>query len=136
MKRQLNVGVIGVGRLGSLYGRYFLGRIAGARLAAIADINGQLAESFAEQHNVPRWHRDYQDLLTDREIDAVVAVTTTQSHKEIVVDAVRAGKAVFCEKPLSLSIDEALAMKDAVEQTGAFFQLGFMRRFDNGYAAA
>jgi scyllo-inositol 2-dehydrogenase (NAD+) len=136
MNRQLNVGVIGLGRLGGLYARYFLGRISGAKLVAVADINEELAASFAGQNNVQRWHTDYRELLANEEIDAVVVVTTTQAHKEIVVEAARAGKPTFCEKPLSLSIDEALDMKAIIEQTGSFFQLGFMRRFDNGYAAA
>ena len=136
MNRQLNVGVIGLGRLGGLYGRYFLGRISGAKLVAVADINEELARSFADQNNIKRWHTDYHELLADEEVDAVVVVTTTQAHKEIVIESARAGKPTFCEKPLSLSIDEALDMKATVEQTGSFFQLGFMRRFDNGYAAA
>ena len=136
MNRQLNIGVIGVGRLGGLYGRYFLGQISGAKLVAVADINEERAASFAGQNNVKRWHTDYRELLANDDVDAVVVVTTTQAHKEIVVEAARAGKPTFCEKPLSLSINEALEMKAIIEQTGTFFQLGFMRRFDNGYAAA
>jgi inositol 2-dehydrogenase len=136
MNRQLKIGVIGVGRLGRLYSRYFLGRISGARLAAVADIDGEMARSFATDNSVPRWHTNYRDLLAADDIDAVVVVATTQAHKDIVVDSARAGKATFCEKPLSLSIDEALEMKATIARTGAFFQLGFMRRFDKGYAAA
>ena len=136
MNRQLNVGIVGVGRLGGLYGRYFLGRISGAKLVAVADINEELATSFADQNNIKRWHTDYHELLANDEVDAIVVATTTQAHKEIVVESARAGKPTFCEKPLSLSIDEALDMKAIIEHTGSFFQLGFMRRFDNGYAAA
>jgi inositol 2-dehydrogenase len=133
---QLNIGVVGVGRLGKLYSEYFLGRIGGARLVAVADIREELARSFAEANNISSWYRDYNELLSNKDVDAVVIVTTTQSHKQIVVESARAGKAIFCEKPLSLSIDEASEMKNAVEKTGAYFQLGFMRRFDHGYAAA
>ena len=136
MRQRLNVGVVGLGRLGNLYARYFLGRISGAKLEAVADLDGGRAESFANQHGVARWRRDYRELLADQKLDAIVVVTTTQSHYEIVVEAAGAGKAVFCEKPLSLSIDEAIAMKEAVDKNGAFFQLGFMRRFDKGYSAA
>jgi predicted dehydrogenase len=50
--------------------------------------------------------------------------------------AVAAGKAIFCEKPLSISVDEAIAIRGAVERAGSFFQMGFMRRFDRGFAAA
>jgi scyllo-inositol 2-dehydrogenase (NAD+) len=136
MNRELKIGLIGVGRLGRLYSRYFLGRISGARLAAVADIDGEIAKSFATDNNVPQWHTNYRDILLGDSVDAVVVAATTQAHKDIVVDSAHAGKAIFCEKPLSLSIDEALEMKATIEQTKAFFQLGFMRRFDKGYAAA
>jgi scyllo-inositol 2-dehydrogenase (NAD+) len=136
MSKKLNIGVIGLGRLGALYASYFLGRIANARLVAVSDILIETAEKFATEHAVPRWYQHYQDLLADKEVDAVVIVTPTSSHKDIAVAAAHAGKAVFCEKPLSISLDESLAIKAAVAQTGIFFHLGFMRRFDSGYAAA
>lgn len=136
MSKKLNVGVIGLGRLGALYASYFWGRIANARLVAVSDILIETAEKFASEHDVPRSYQHYQDLLADKEVDAVVIVTPTSSHKDIAVAAAQAGKAVFCEKPLSISLDESLAIKAAVAQTGIFFHLGFMRRFDSGYAAA
>ena len=66
----------------------------------------------------------------------MVIVTPTSTHREMVEGAVAAGKAIFCEKPLSISLDEAMAIKGAVERAGVFFQMGFMRRFDRGFAAA
>ncbi|HEY6327695.1 MAG TPA: Gfo/Idh/MocA family oxidoreductase [Blastocatellia bacterium] len=134
--KPLNVAVIGVGRLGTLYARYFLGRITGARLVAVCDSNKQAAESFAAEHNVTRWYRDYEYVLSDKEVDAVVIVTPTNTHKQIALDAIASSKAVFCEKPPALSLPDAVAMGKAVERAGAFFHLGFMRRFDRGYAAA
>lgn len=136
MSKKLNIGVVGLGRLGALYASYFLGRIANARLVAVSDILADAAEKFASEHDVPRWYQHYQDLLADKEVDAVVIVTPTSSHKDVSVAAAQAGKAVFCEKPLSISLDESLAIKAAVTQAGIFFHLGFMRRFDSGYAAA
>ncbi len=136
MNRKLNVGVIGLGRLGILYARYFTGRIANANLHAVSEIRENVAESFAKDHGVPRWHQRYQDLLADKELDAIVIVTPTSNHKEIVIEAARAGKAIFCEKPLTLSLSDAEEMQRVVEQTGVFFHLGFMRRFDKGYVAA
>jgi scyllo-inositol 2-dehydrogenase (NAD+) len=134
--KPLNVAVIGVGRLGTLYARYFLGRITGSRLVAVCDSNKQAAESFATEHNVPRWYRDHEQVLSDKEVDAVVIVTPTNTHKQIVLDAIASSKAVFCEKPPALSLADTIAMGEAVERVGAFFHLGFMRRFDRGYAAA
>src|SRR6185503_9354466 len=136
MPKTLNIGLIGVGRLGIVYARYFLGSIAHARLNAVSDINEKAQQAFAEENDIPKRYTDYGYLLADKEIDAVVIVTPTNTHKEIVLEAARQGKAVFCEKPLALSVEDCQAMKDAVDRSGIFFHLGFMRRFDAGYAAA
>lgn len=135
MTKKLNVGVVGIGRLGHLYAQYFLGQISNATLVAVADINEPLATSFANDYGVTSYV-DYHDLLHDKNVDAVVIVTPTSHHKDASIAAVEAGKPVFCEKPLSISLAASLAIKDSIDRTGAFFHLGFMRRFDKGYAAA
>jgi scyllo-inositol 2-dehydrogenase (NAD+) len=66
----------------------------------------------------------------------VVIVSPTSTHKEVVLEAAKCGLPIFCEKPLSISLPEARAMLSTVEQTGVFFQMGFMRRFDKGYVGA
>ena len=91
MKKKLNVGVIGIGRLGNLYARYFLGRISNATLVAVSDILEDVAESFAKEHNVPRWYGNYQDLIADQAVDAVVIVTPTSLHRDISIEAANAG---------------------------------------------
>ncbi len=136
MPKTLNIGLIGVGRLGAVYARYFLGGIGHARLTAVSDINEKVQQAFADENDISKRYADYGYLLADKEIDAVVVVTPTNTHKEIVLEAARQGKAVFCEKPLALSVQDCQAMKDAVDRSGIFFHLGFMRRFDAGYAAA
>src|SRR6266704_2732847 len=103
MKTQrLGVGLIGVGRLGRMYGQYLAQRVPGAALVAVADHKAGTAESFAREFGVPRSYAQHQDLLNDREIDAVVVVTSTSTHKDVVIDAATNGKAIFCEKPISL----------------------------------
>jgi scyllo-inositol 2-dehydrogenase (NAD+) len=136
VRKKINVGVIGLGRLGSLYADYFGGRIEHANLLAVSDIRETQAESFARAHQVPKWYKHYQELVADKDIEAVVIVTPTNTHKEVVIESASHGKAVLCEKPLSLSIEEAEEMNRAIGQKGTFFQMGFMRRFDKGYAAA
>src|SRR5215475_7364689 len=136
MRKTLRIGLIGVGRLGVVYGRYFLGSIVNARLAAVSDTNEKALEAFAEEHDISKRYAHYGDLLADKEIDAGVIVTPTNTHKAIVLEAARRGKAVFCEKPLALSTKDCEDMKDAVERAGIFCHMGFMRRFDAGYAAA
>ena len=136
MKKPIKVGVVGLGRLGSLYARYFTSRIPGAQLHAVSDVRLDAARAIAAETGAPRAYSDYHELVKDPEVDAVVVMTPTKLHSEVVVAAAAAGKAIFCEKPLSLDLVDAAVMQAAVEKSGVFFQLGFMRRFDRAYAAA
>jgi len=136
MTEKLRIGVIGLGRLGSSYAKYFTGRIAGASLTAVSDVNESALASIAAELGDPRRYSRYQDLIADQEVEGVVIVSPTSTHKEIVLEAANQGKPIFCEKPLSISLEEARAMQRTVEQSGVFFQMGFMRRFDKGYVAA
>src|SRR5256712_7411729 len=133
---RLNMGLIGAGRLGRVYARDLSSRIAQTRLVAIADTNGALARKVAAEFDVPRAYEDQAELLQDSTVDAVVIVSPTHTHRALVVDAMKARKPTFCEKPPALSLAEAADMADAVPRTGTLFQMGFMRRFDPGYAAA
>jgi scyllo-inositol 2-dehydrogenase (NAD+) len=133
---RLKVGVVGLGRLGSVYVRDLAGRIPETTVAAVADTNRALADQIAAQFDVPKAYGSAQELIADRDVDAVVVVTPTDTHREIVIAAAQSKKPTFCEKPPAISLAECAAMSDAVNKSGAFFQMGFMRRFDPGYAAA
>jgi scyllo-inositol 2-dehydrogenase (NAD+) len=136
MDKKLNIGAIGLGRLGQVYAADLAHRVPNANLIAVADMNVDLATKFAKDYNIPKWYKSHQELLADKDIDAVAVITSTSTHKEVVIDAAQAGKAVFCEKPVSISLEDAKEMMDVVEKTGAFFQMGFQRRFDRGYLEA
>jgi inositol 2-dehydrogenase len=133
---RLNVGLVGVGRLGRVYARDLATRIPKTRLVAVADVNAAAAEEVAREFEVPRSYADPEPLLDDPKVEAVVIVSPTHTHRPIVLAAAQRRKPIFCEKPLALSLPETAAMKEAVERAGVFFQMGFMRRFDAGYAAA
>ena len=135
-RARLNVGVVGVGRLGKVYVRDLSTRIPETTVAAVADSDRALATSVAEEFDVPQAYGTAGDLIGDRNVDAIVVVSPTHTHRDVVIDAAAAGKPTFCEKPPALSLAECAAMADAVERSGTFFQMGFMRRFDPGYAAA
>jgi inositol 2-dehydrogenase len=135
-KGRLAVGLIGVGRLGRVYARDLAGRIAETRLVAVADPVGTLAQEVAAEFDVPRHYTDPQALIDDAAVEAIVIVSPTDTHRQLVIAAAQRGKPTFCEKPPALSLDEIAAMKDAIAKSGIFFQMGFMRRFDSGYAAA
>ncbi len=135
MKR-LNVGLIGLGRLGRVYARDLAGRIPETRLVAVSDTAASLAKEVAEEFDVPRQYPDPMALIDDNDVEAIVIVTPTHVHREQVLASAARKKPTFCEKPPALSIAEVVEMKSAIEQSGMFFQMGFMRRFDAGYAAA
>jgi len=135
-KGRLAVGLIGVGRLGRVYARDLAGRIAETRLVAVADPVGTLAQEVAAEFDVPRHYTDPQALIDDAAVEAIVIVSPTDTHRQLVIAAAQRGKPTFCEKPPALSLDEIAAMKEAIAKSGIFFQMGFMRRFDSGYAAA
>ena len=126
MSARLNVGLIGLGRLGRVYARELSLRLAETRLAAVADTNGQLATQIAAEFDVPRAYSEPEDLLHDRSVDGVVIVSPTHTHRSLVIAALQASKPTFCEKPPALSLTEATDMRTAVERTGTFFQMGFM----------
>ena len=135
MKR-LNIGLIGVGRLGRVYARDLAGRIPETRLVAVADTAGTLAKEIAAEFDVAKSYADPFALIDDPAVDAIVIVTPTHVHREHVIAAAARRKPTFCEKPPALTLAEIAEMKVAVERAGMFFQMGFMRRFDAGYAAA
>ncbi len=133
---RLNVGVIGVGRLGKVYVRDLAGRIPETRVVAVADPAEALAKQVAAEFDVPKSYTDPLALIDDPAVDAIVIVTPTHTHRELVIAAVDRRKPTFCEKPPALSLQEIAEMKRAIDTSGLFFQMGFMRRFDTGYAAA
>jgi scyllo-inositol 2-dehydrogenase (NAD+) len=136
MTERLNVGVVGLGRLGRVYAEDLARYVPAAKLVAVADARASVAEGFGREYCVPKWYSSHSDLLSDRDVEAVAVITPTSTHKEVVIEAARCSKAIFCEKPISLSIVEAKQMLDAVVSAGVFFQMGFQRRFDSGYIEA
>jgi inositol 2-dehydrogenase len=135
MKR-LNVGLIGAGRLGRVYARDLAGRIPETRLVAVADPAGSVAKDIADECDVAKSFTDANALIDDPSVDAIVIVTPTRLHHEQVMAAAARGKPTFCEKPPALSLSDVGEMRAAIGTSGMFFQMGFQRRFDAGYAAA
>ncbi len=133
---RLNVGVVGVGRLGRVYVRDLGGRIPETRVVAVADPAEDLAQQIAAEFDVPTAYADPLAMIDDPAVEAIAIVTPTHTHRELVIAAAGRGKPIFCEKPPALALGEIAEMKKAIEQSGVFFQMGFMRRFDPGYAAA
>ena len=135
-KGKLAIGLIGAGRLGRVYARDLASRIAETRLVAIADPVESLAKEVAAEFDVPKHYADPLALYDDPAVDAIVIVSPTHTHRELVIAAAGTKKPTFCEKPPALSLAEVEEMQAAVAKSGMFLQMGFMRRFDAGYASA
>ena len=136
MKAFLNIAVFGLGRMGSIYAQTIAREIPLARLYAVADPDVQARADFAARFDAPRIFEDPREALALPDLDAVVIATPTGAHGSLVSAAAGAGKAIFCEKPLALTLAETRAALAAVEQAGVALQVGFMRRFDAGYRRA
>jgi inositol 2-dehydrogenase len=134
--RTLKVGLIGLGRMGRVYAQDLARGIPETRLVAVADVDPAAVAAVTRDQGVLRGTTDPLALLDDKNVDAVVIATPTRTHQDLVLAAAARGKPTFCEKPPALSLAETQAMKEAVTRSGIFFQMGFMRRFDPGYAAA
>ncbi|NBC27413.1 MAG: Gfo/Idh/MocA family oxidoreductase [Bacteroidetes bacterium] len=136
MNAKINIGIVGLGRLGGLYVEYLSYQIPNANVVALVDADEKKATEMVNDFGIKYHFGDYREMLDVKDLDAVVITSPTSTHRDIVIDAAEKGLMIFCEKPLSISLDEAIEMKEAVEKNGVFFHMGFMRRFDSGYAAA
>ncbi|MCO6472521.1 MAG: Gfo/Idh/MocA family oxidoreductase [Melioribacteraceae bacterium] len=135
MKKKINVGLIGTGRLGNMYAEFLTTRVTKANLVAVADIIPERAKTCAEKFDVEKAYFSHQEINDAKNLDVVIVTATTGNHKEIVIDAAQKKKTIFCEKPMTLTLDDAREMKSVVEKNGVFYQQGYMRRFDKGFAA-
>ncbi|MEW8978290.1 MAG: inositol 2-dehydrogenase [Symbiobacterium sp.] len=132
---RLGCAVLGLGRMGYRHANILATQVPEARLVAVSDaLAGRTAEVAADFG--VRGSTDWREIVADPEVDAVIVATPSTTHAEICIAAAKAGKAIFCEKPLALTVAECEAIGQAVDAAGVPFQLGFMRRFDPGYAAA
>ena len=123
----LKVGVIGVGSISQVHIQPYLENKE-VELVALCDINeDRLAEKGA-LYGVTELYNNYKELLQNKEIDAVSICTWNNSHAEVAIAALEAGKHVLVEKPLSMTVEEALAVEVAVEKSGKILQVGFVRR--------
>ncbi|HEX8966624.1 MAG TPA: inositol 2-dehydrogenase [Chloroflexota bacterium] len=132
----LRVGLIGAGRIGRLHAQHLAHHIPRATLAAIADVDEEAARACATDNGVGLAVADYHTLVQSSNVDAVVICSATDTHARIIADAALAGKHIFCEKPIDLSLERIDAALACVERSGVKLQMGFNRRFDANYQRA
>lgn len=133
----VRIGIAGLGRLGKRHAINLAYRVPGATLAAACSPVAEEREWARETLPEPRLYSDYEAMLEDRELDALWLVTPSSLHADQIVAALRAGKHVFCEKPLSLDLSECERVHSvAREHDDLEATIGFMRRFDPSYRDA
>jgi inositol 2-dehydrogenase len=133
---KVGIGVIGLGRMGRVYAYHTARQIEGAAVTAVADPNPQALNEFAAQVPGVQTFTDYHDLLASPHVKGVIIASPTSTHPDVATAAARAGKAIFCEKPVALTLQATDDVIEAAQKAGVLFQVGFMRHFDRGYAEA
>jgi len=128
----ISIGLIGAGRIASVHARHLLG-LPGARIVAVTDPATERAEAIAQEHRAAVL-ANAEDVIAS-EVDAVIIASSTETHCPLMLAAARAGKIVYCEKPLASSLAEAKATIDALGADRERIMVGFNRRFDRNHAA-
>ncbi|WP_293449926.1 inositol 2-dehydrogenase [Planktotalea sp.] len=127
----LNIGLLGAGRIGQVHGAS-LAQMNSARATAVSDFIPAAAEALASKLGAKAMSTE--DIIADKNIDAVVIGTPTTTHYDLIHEAAAAGKAIFCEKPVDLSVDRIRECLKAVEKACVPFMTAFNRRFDPSFA--
>lgn len=132
----LRLGIIGAGRIGKVHcesiGRY----VKDAVVACVADpfMNAE-TDKTVKALGAEKVTKDYREILADKSIDAVLICSSTDTHAKISIEAIEAGKHVFCEKPVDHDVDKILEVKAALAKSNVKYQVGFNRRFDHNFEA-
>lgn len=131
----INIGIIGAGRIGRVHVESIRTQVSNAAVKVLADpfMNEQTAE-WANQMGVERVTKDYREILADPAIDAVLICSSTDTHASISIEAIDAGKHVFCEKPVDHDIQKIRQVQAALREHPVKYQVGFNRRFDHNFA--
>ncbi len=133
--KTFGVALLGAGRMGVEHARNLIG-ISSARLLAVGDPFLENAEKAVALTRAEKAYTDAEAAIHHPGVDAVVIVTPTNTHADLIEVAARAGKAIFCEKPVALELNRTVRALEVVTQNNVPFQIGFNRRFDPPYALA
>jgi scyllo-inositol 2-dehydrogenase (NAD+) len=136
MSQPIRCAVLGLGRLGMIHVKNLAGKISGAQLVHVVDPLERRAEQVAREFGVPKWSKDPGAVFEDPSVDAVVIVTSTSTHAEMIALAAKSGKHIFTEKPITQTLEEADAVIRLIRDNNVVCQVGFMRRFDPAFMEA
>lgn len=136
MPQKLKIGLIGAGRIGRVHGENLRFYIPQAELGAVADLYSDNIKDWAYNLGIKDVFSDPQKIIEDESIDAVLICSSTDTHAPLIIQAARAGKHIFCEKPIDFDLNKIQEALNEVEKAGVKLQIGFQRRFDPGFKKA
>ena len=132
----VKLGIIGAGRIGKVHMESICTQVPNAMVKMVADpFMDAEKEAWAKKKGVEQVTKDYHEILEDLEIDAVLICSSTDTHASISMEAIEAGKHVFCEKPVDHSIEKIRQVQEALKKHPVKYQVGFNRRFDHNFEA-
>jgi myo-inositol 2-dehydrogenase/D-chiro-inositol 1-dehydrogenase len=131
--KKLHFGIIGAGRIGKVHAETLAFRLPEAEIVCIADVNREAAETLAARCGIPKVVATAEEVIGDPRVEAVLICTPTGTHADLIVHAAKAGKQIFCEKPIAFSLDKIDMALAAVAKAGVKLQIGFNRRFDSNF---
>ncbi len=132
----VTVGIIGAGRIGKVHTESICNYVRNAKIKMVADpYMNEETEKWLKGMGVANTSKDYHEILNDPEIDAVLICSSTNTHSNISLEAIAAGKHVFCEKPIDHDLAKIKEVVKALEGSKIKYQVGFNRRFDHNFAA-
>lgn len=133
----MNIGIIGAGRIGKVHAESVMRFVKNATVKAIADpfMNEQTI-AWAKEMGINEIYTDYHKILEDKDIEIVLICSSTDTHSKISLEAIEAGKHIFCEKPIDHDVNKIKEVMEALKKSSVKYQVGFNRRFDHNFMAA
>jgi len=134
--KKIKMGLIGAGRIGRFHAETIKANVSFAEITAVADIFADNIKDWAANIGIKNVYKDAKQILEDKEIDAVLICSSTDTHSKFIIEAAKAGKHIFCEKPIDFDLNRIHEALDTVEKAKVKLQIGFNRRFDPSFKRA
>ena len=131
--KKIKVGVIGAGRIGRLHTENIIRYVPEAEVSVLSDLIADGVREWAQKFNIEDITQDYREVINNPEIDVILVCSTTDTHAQIITEAAKMGKHIFCEKPIGLEIEKINQVIKIVESSGVKLQVGFQRRYDHNF---
>lgn len=137
MNKKLKVGLIGAGRIGKMHAETIISNLDYVEIKSVADLYADdNMRDWASGLGIKNVFKDSNNVLKDDEIEAVIICSSTDTHSPLIIESAKAGKHIFCEKPIDFDVDRINEALETVDKAGVKLQIGFQRRFDPSFKRA